>query len=78
MCFVKGTLIATPLGPVPIEDLVEGDTVQGNSGWRTVKWVGWRNYGAASFLTRESKARIAPVRIRAHAIADNVPSSDLW
>lgn len=77
VCFIKGTLITTSRGLVAIEDLVEGDSVQGSSGWRTVKWIGWRNYGASSFLTEESKARIAPVRIRAHAIADNVPSSDL-
>lgn len=77
VCFVKGTLITASRGPVAIEDLVEGDHVQGSTGWRTVKWVGWRNYGAASFLTEESRARIAPVRIRAHAIADNVPSNDL-
>lgn len=77
VCFVKGTLITTSRGPVAIEDLSEGDSVQGSSGWRTVKWVGWRNYGAASLLTKEGKARIAPVRVRAHAIANNVPSSDL-
>lgn len=77
VCFVKGTLITTIRGLVAIEDLVAGDTVQGSTGWCTVKWVGWRNYGAASLLTEESKSRITPVRIRAHAITDNVPSSDL-
>jgi hypothetical protein len=77
VCFVKGTLITTSRGPVAIEDLIEGDTVQGSTGWRTVKWVGWRKYGANAFKTEESISRIAPVRIRAHAIADNVPSSDL-
>jgi len=77
VCFVKGTLITTSRGLVAIEDLVTGDTVQGSTGWCTVKWVGWRNYGTASLLTEESKSRITPVRIRAHAITDNVPSSDL-
>jgi hypothetical protein len=77
VCFVKGTLITTSQGPVAIELLVAGDLVQGSTGWRTVKWVGWRNYGAASFFTQESKSRVAPVRIREHSIADNVPSSDL-
>jgi hypothetical protein len=77
VCFVKGTLITTSRGPVTIEDLVEGNTVQGSTGWRTVKWVGWRKYSANAFKTDESISRIAPVRIRAHAIADNVPSSDL-
>lgn len=77
VCFVKGTLITTSQGPVAIELLVAGDLVQGSTGWRTVKWVGWRNYGAASFFTQESKSRVAPVRVRKHSIADNVPSSDL-
>jgi hypothetical protein len=77
VCFVKGTLITTDRGHVAIENLVVGDRVQGSTGWRTVKWVGWRNYGATSFLTEESHARIAPVRIHAHAIAANVPSKDL-
>jgi hypothetical protein len=77
VCFVKGTLISTTRGAVAIENLVEGDIVQGSSGWRTVKWVGWRSYGANAFKTAENISRIAPVRIRAHAIADNVPNSDL-
>jgi hypothetical protein len=77
VCFVKGTLITAFRGLVAIENLISGDLVQGSTGWRTVKWVGWRNYGSGSLLSTESKARIAPVRIHAHAIADNVPSSDL-
>jgi len=77
VCFVKGTIIQTSRGAVRIEELVPGDSVQGSSGWRTVKWIGRRHYGSASFLCRESSSRIAPVRIRAHALADNVPSQDL-
>jgi hypothetical protein len=77
VCFVRGTLISTSRGYVAIESLMAGDLVQGSTGWRTVKWVGWRNYGAISFFTQESKSRVAPIRIRAHSIANNVPSSDL-
>lgn len=77
VCFVKGTLISTSRGPVTIEHLVAGDTVQGSTGWREVKWVGWRQYGPASFLTQEGRNRIAPIRIRAHAFAENVPDRDL-
>lgn len=77
VCFVKGTLVATPNGPVAIEHLVPGDTVLGSTGWREVKWLGYRQYGPASFLSKESRARIAPVRIKSHAFADNVPDRDL-
>ncbi len=77
VCFVKGTLIKTSRGPVAIECLVSGDTVLGSTGWREVKWLGYRQYGPASFISKESAARIAPVRIRAHAFADNMPDRDL-
>lgn len=77
VCFVKGTLITTSRGLVEIENLIVGDSVQGSSGWRTVKWIGWHHYDASSFLTEENKTRIAPICIRAHAIADNVPNNDL-
>jgi hypothetical protein len=77
VCFVKGTLITTPNGPVAIEHLVPGDTVLGSTGWREVKWLGYRQYGPASFLSKESQTRITPVRIKAHAFADNVPDRDL-
>ncbi|MVW72203.1 Hint domain-containing protein [Bordetella sp. 15P40C-2] len=77
VCFVKGTLITTLRGEVAIEDLIPGDSVMGSSGWRQVKWIGWRHYGALAFIDRESAARIAPVRIRAHAIAERVPDRDL-
>lgn len=77
VCFVKGTLLTTPNGPIAIEDLVAGDEVLGSTGWREVKWVGWRNYSPVDFFSREDKIRLAPVCIRAHAISENVPSSDL-
>jgi hypothetical protein len=78
VCFVKGTLITTERGLVEIENLVEGDRVQGSTGWRTVKWIGFRHYGASAFTTEESARRIAPVCVCAHAIADNIPSRDLY
>lgn len=77
VCFVRGTLIATPDGPVPIESLMAGSRVIGAKGIATVKWVGWRRYGRASLLTSIQRAAILPVRVRAHAIADNIPSQDL-
>ena len=77
VCFVRGTLIETSSGPVAIEGLVPGNKVLGSTGWRTVKWVGWRHYGAFGLRTVEQKARCAPVRIRQDALADNQPAQDL-
>jgi hypothetical protein len=45
--------------------------------WGTVKRLGWRHYGAASFFSMETKSRIAPIHIRAHALAEGVPNRDL-
>ncbi|CAM3990300.1 Hint domain-containing protein [Bordetella muralis] len=77
VCFVRGTLIETLLGPVAIEDLEPGCQVRGSTGWRTVKWIGWRNYGAFGLRTPGQKARCAPVRIRKDALGDNQPAQDL-
>ncbi|GAB4068997.1 Hint domain-containing protein [Ancylobacter sonchi] len=77
VCFTRGTLIDTPEGPVAVETLKAGDKVIGRSGLREVKWVGWRDYSPAWLRTPDQKLRICPVRIRAGALADNVPSSDL-
>jgi len=77
VCFVRGTLIETPSGPVAIENLVPGWQVRGSTGWRTVKWIGWRDYGAFELRTAAQKARCAPVRIRKNALGDNQPVQDL-
>ena len=77
VCFVLGTVVETPRGPLKIESLVPGDLVRTLSGWGVVKWLGWRAYGSASLRTTEQKIVAAPVRIRANAITENVPSSDL-
>jgi hypothetical protein len=77
VCFVKGALIDTPEGPVAIEALEIGDKVLGRSGVREVKWIGWRNYGAAVMRTEEQQERICPVRIQAGALGENLPTRDL-
>lgn len=77
VCFTRGTLIATPEGAVPIESLAIGAKVIASKGIATVKWIGWRKYGAASLMTAQQQANILPIRVRAHAIADDVPNRDL-
>ncbi|OZI52705.1 Hint domain-containing protein [Bordetella genomosp. 4] len=78
VCFTAGTLIDTPNGPVAIESLQVGDMVWGSTGYRPVKWIGWRQYLLCSPRYSEAyRDGIVPVRIRAHALADNVPSRDI-
>jgi hypothetical protein len=75
-CFVRGTLIRTPYGDIPVETLSIGDqvfTVDG--GMRAIKWIGRRAF-SARFLSKSSSA--APVLIRANALGDGVPYRDLW
>lgn len=78
VCFTAGTLIDTLNGPVAIESLQIGDLVLGSSGYRPVKWIGWRHYLLRSpRFTEDQREAIVPVRVKAHALADNVPSRDL-
>jgi len=78
VCFTKGTLIDTPQGPKPVEQLKEGDAVIGSRGTGRVKWIGWRNYTLNNVrLSDDLRKKSAPVRIKRDAIKDNVPSMDL-
>lgn len=78
VCFTAGTLIDTPNGPVAIEALRVGDLVAGLSGYRSVKWIGWRHYLVNSpRFTASRREAIVPVRIKANALADNIPSRDI-
>jgi hypothetical protein len=78
VCFTAGTKIDTPNGPVAIETLKAGDLVLTSTGYRAVKWLGWRHYQLRSpRFTAAYRQDIMPVRVRAHALADNVPSHDI-
>ncbi|MBQ9352017.1 MULTISPECIES: Hint domain-containing protein [unclassified Phyllobacterium] len=74
-CFVRGTLIATPDGQVAVEWLKTGDIVLSlNKGPVAVTWIGRRTIDPK---TLDKPRNDLPVRIRAGAIADNVPQRDL-
>jgi hypothetical protein len=74
ICFMAGTLIATPAGPVRVEDLAVGDLVVTASGDAApVRWIG-RQTVSRVFA---NPARVLPVRIKAGALADNLPERDL-
>ncbi|MBK1635677.1 Hint domain-containing protein [Rhodovulum adriaticum] len=67
-CFVAGTLIETPDGPRPIEDLRPGDLVlTRDEGPQPIRWIG----GSAV----QAQGRHAPVRIRKGHLG---ATRDLW
>lgn len=63
-CFVAGTLIRTPDGEVPVEDLAPGDLVETqDNGPQPLRWIGRRQVAATGAM--------APVRIAAHTYGDH-------
>jgi serralysin len=74
-CFAPGTRIATPQGPRAVETLAIGDLVATAGGpARAVRWIGRRHYSAR---TVAANPQLLPVRVRAGALSDGVPSRDL-
>jgi hypothetical protein len=73
-CFVTGTKISTSSGEVPVEDLKVGDIMLTSDGKALpVRWIGRRT---VSRLFADP-LRALPIRVRAGALGDNVPSRDL-
>ncbi|MBB4196765.1 hypothetical protein CCR94_20805 [Rhodoblastus sphagnicola] len=73
-CFYPGTLIRTPTGEVAVETLKHGDLVLTHDGREVpVAWLG-RQTVSTIF---SNKNRVLPIRIKAGALAENVPARDL-
>lgn len=75
-CLVRGSMVKTPAGEVPVESLAIGDlvlTVDGTA--EPVKWIGRRGY-SRSFV--EASERLAPVLFTKGALGVNTPSRDLY
>ncbi|MDI9846938.1 Hint domain-containing protein [Rhodoblastus sp. 17X3] len=73
-CFMAGTLIRTPDGEAAVETLERGDlVVTADGAAKPIRWVG-RQTISAIFA---DPLRNWPIRVKAGALADNVPSRDL-
>ncbi len=75
ICVMLGTLIGTPGGLVPVEDLQVGDlvlTVDGRA--EAIRWIGSRRLTAGELLRDPS---LRPVRIAAGAFGPDRPARDL-
>jgi hypothetical protein len=74
ICFYAGTLIKTPKGEIPVEALKRDDLVFTQDGCaKPVSWLGRQTVST----TFADKLRVLPIRIKAGALADNVPARDL-
>lgn len=74
-CFAKGSLIETPEGPRPIEDLQVGDLVlTKDHGPQALRWIGTTYLSALDLLLTP---RLRPIRIRANAVRAGMPNRDL-
>ena len=73
-CFMEGTLIRTPSGDVPVEKLKAGDlVVLADNAVAPIRWLG-RSTVSAPFA---DPVRMLPVRIKAGALARELPQRDL-
>ena len=74
-CFTPGALVATPRGPVPVEDLRPGDRVMTrDNGACEIAWAGRSPVSQADLA---AKPRLRPVRIRAGALGNGLPERDM-
>ncbi|MBS1086810.1 Hint domain-containing protein [Gluconobacter sphaericus] len=74
-CYCPGTLIATPDGERPVEDLEIGDPVlTANGQIRPVHWIGRRAYDP---LFAYGNRDVLPILIRAGALTNGLPRRDL-
>ncbi len=73
--FARGTLLATPQGPVAIEDLLPGDVVNSSHGPQPVLWI-----GAATMVPGQSAQGSllrGLLRVTAESFGMSRPASDL-
>ncbi len=73
-CFLAGTLVRTPEGDAAVETLKAGDLVVTHDGRSVpVSWLGKQTIS----MRFADPLRVLPIRVKAGALADNVPARDL-
>ena len=75
-CFVAGTLIDTPNGPRPIEDLRAGDQViTRDNGIQRISWAGSRDIQLGIGSKFDA---LQPIRVSKGSLGPGLPDRDLW
>lgn len=74
-CFTPGTMIATPRGEVPVEELAVGDKIiTRDNGLQEIRWIG-RN--AMSGQELRANHHLQPILIKAHSLGNGLPERDM-
>lgn len=79
-CILRGTYVHSMFGDVPVESLKIGDLIKSSvtGEFRSIRWIGRRLLAGSSFDTEHLRNVHLPVRIARDAIAQNLPSRDLY
>jgi Ca2+-binding RTX toxin-like protein len=74
-CFTPGTLIATPRGERPVEELRVGDKIiTRDNGIQEIRWVGRKDMNHADFAVHP---HLRPVLIRQGSLGNGLPERDM-
>lgn len=77
VCFVRGTMIATPMGERAIETLEVGEQVSTrDNGDQAISWIGWNQVDFLN-LSKANVSKLLPIRISAGALGAGMPNRDL-
>ena len=75
VCFVRGSMIRTIHGNVPVQNLRQGDLVwTADHGYRPIRWIGHRKVDQDILKQREN---LLPIRIAPNALGHGIPKREL-
>lgn len=74
-CFTPGTMIATPRGEIPVEELKAGDRViTRDNGIQQIRWVGQKSL---SWADLSLNPHLKPILIRQGSLGNGLPERDM-
>jgi hypothetical protein len=74
-CFTPGTLIATPKGEIPVENLKAGDRIiTRDNGIQELRWIGKREFDWAHMT---ANPHLRPIMVRRGSLGNGLPERDM-